>query len=541
MDSTGDTLSRRAAAGQATAARFAIQALAVIAYFALWVGAYQLSSLNLFLPAGVRFAVLWLAPPRRWVAFALADAAALLLVSWQFRECQTWAGFALATFAPWCAYAIAVLMLRRGRVYAAPESPARMGALLAAMFLAAALNALAQAAMGVLEGRDGIEHPVQFVFGYLTGDYAGQLLLVPAALQLLKPSGSRAERRRLARELAVLFVPLLVLFALLLAVGAGAALYAALMAVVPTTIAAYRHGWRGAGWAIALTGIAFGVALRMAPMPVPPDALQLLYGLFGSVALLLGAAIGSLQRMNAALADRNRLERETNERLAAQASELRDLGRRLARAREDEQARVAHELHDELGQMVTALGTGLGLLARKSSEPGVIAGLQSQRELVQRIQESIRDVLHALRPPVLDRFGLEAALREGPFERVLRDAGIAYEPLFSGPVDRIGPDVASATYRICQEAATNCVRHAQARHFRIKLDAADAWGGGLEVHLRIEDDGVGMDGDAPSRGNGLRGIRDRVLALAGDYRCDSDAGGTRHLVWMIDRTPVTRS
>jgi signal transduction histidine kinase len=75
----------------------------------------------------------------------------------------------------------------------------------------------------------------------------------------------------------------------------------------------------------------------------------------------------------------------------------------------------------------------------------------------------------------------------------------------------------------------------------LQVDAAPAWGGGVEVHLRIEDDGVGMDAAAVDRGNGLRGIRDRVLALAGDYRCDSDAGGTRHLIWFIDRVAVKNS
>jgi two-component system sensor histidine kinase UhpB len=191
--------------------------------------------------------------------------------------------------------------------------------------------------------------------------------------------------------------------------------------------------------------------------------------------------------------------------------------------------------------MVTALGTRLGLIARKCDDPEVIAALHAQRELVQRIQESIREVLHALRPPVLDRFGLEAALREGPVERLLADAAVEYHPQFSGPIGSIGADVGSAIYRICQEAATNCVRHAQARSFRLQVDAAPAWGGGVEVHLRIEDDGVGMDAGALDRGNGLRGIRDRVLALAGDYRCDSDAGGTRHLIWFIDRVAVRSS
>ena len=542
MEATPDTLSRRTSAGQpAPWLRAAALPAAVLGYLVLWLASFQISNVYWFLPAGLRFSALWLSPSRRWGWFALADVAAIVIVTLWGRQFQTWVGFALATFAPWCAYALAVLAFRPGGVYAAPESPGRMGSLLGAMVLAAALNALAQTGMALMEARVALPQAASYVFNYLIGDYVGALMLVPVALQLLQPAGASEGRRRMLVELAIAFAPLYGLLALLIGLGSRAAVYAALLAVVPMIVMAFRHGWRGAAWSISLASFALYFASLRLPLPMPGEMLQLLFGILGSVALLLGAAIGALRRMNAALIDRNQRERATNERLAAQAHELRDLGRRLARAREDEQGRLAHELHDELGQMVTALGTRLGLLARKTDDPEMSASLHAQRELVQRIQESIREVLHALRPPVLDRFGLEAALREGPVERLLSDAGVAYHPQFTGPIERIGPDVGSAIYRICQEAATNCVRHAQARQLRLQVDAAPAWGGGLEVHLRIEDDGVGMDAGAADRGNGLRGIRDRVLALAGDYRCDSDASGTRHLIWFIDRLPVRSS
>lgn len=542
MEATTDTLSRRPRTGQSRAwMRGATLPVVVLGYLALWVLSFQVSTVYWFLPAGLRLSALWLTASRRWGWFALADIAAIVMVTVWDRGFDSWLGFALATFVPWCACAFAVLVLRPGGVYAAPESPARMGSLLGAMAIAALLDALAQAGMAQLEGRALLSQGAHYVFGYLIADYVGMLMLVPIALQVLQPAGASGERRRIAGEVAVMFLPLYALLGVLLALDSRAAVYAALLAFVPMMAMAFRHGWRGAGWAIGVASFPLHLAGTRMPLPMPGEMLQLLLGIFGSVALLLGAAIGSLQRMNAALADRNRRERAANERLAAQADELRELGRRLARAREDEQGRLAHELHDELGQMVTALGTRLGLMARKCDDPEVIASLHAQRELVQRIQESIREVLHALRPPVLDRFGLEAALREGPIERLLADVAVDYHPQFSGPVAGIGADVASAIYRICQEAATNCVRHARAQNFRLQVDAAPAWAGGMEVHLRIEDDGVGMDADAADRGNGLRGIRDRVLALAGDYRCDSDAGGTRHLIWFIDRVAVRNS
>lgn len=541
MEATTDTLSRRPPPGQPRAwVRAAALPVAAVGYFVLWVLLFQVSNVYWYLPAGLRFAALWLSPSRRWGWFALADVAALLAMALWHARFDSWAALALATLAPWCAHALAVLALRPSGVYAAPESPGRMGWLLAAMSMAAMLNALAQGGATLIEGAVPPGRGVDEYFHHLIGNYVGMLMLVPVALQIVRGGGG-AGKRRLVGELALFFLPLYLVLGVLIVLRSGAALYVGLLAVVPMMAMAFRHGWRGAAWSIGLASVPLYVVSITISLPMPGEVLQLLLGIFGSLALLLGAAIGALTRMNAALADRNRRERAANDRLAAQAGELRDLGRRLARAREDEQGRLAHELHDELGQMVTALGTRLGLIARKCDDPEVIASLHAQRELVQRIQESIREVLHALRPPVLDRFGLEAALREGPVERLLADASIDYHPQFSGPIASIGPDVGSAIYRICQEAATNCVRHAQARNFRLQVDAAPAWGGGTEVHLRIEDDGVGMDAAAAERGNGLRGIRDRVLALAGDYRCDTDAGGTRHLIWFIDRVPVRSS
>jgi two-component system sensor histidine kinase UhpB len=152
--------------------------------------------------------------------------------------------------------------------------------------------------------------------------------------------------------------------------------------------------------------------------------------------------------------------------------------------------------------------------------------------------ETLRDVLQGLRPALLDRFGLEAALREGPLQHLLADAGIDYVIEFSGPVTRLGVDAASAIYRIAQEAATNCVRHARATRFRIAVDIDPTFDGSLEVHLRIEDDGCGFDparNEREGRGSGLRGIRDRVLALGGESGCETGPQGTRHTVWFVDR------
>lgn len=519
--------------------RLAGLALAVI-YALCWLILAEVSRSYWFLPAGLRFATLWLTPPRRWGWFAAADFAVLLLVNSTQRDIHTDAGLVLATLLPWTVCALSIGLVRAGGVYAAPESPVRMASTLAAMLLASIVNGTVQASVQVIEGRGQFDQWLQVAFSYSIGDYVGMLMLVPIAFQLLQPRAPGNDWRRMVGELLLLFVPLLLLFAGLLYGRSVASLYAGALALFPMMLMAFRHGWRGASWALAATSLSLYVGLLNVDNVLSGEVLQLFLSLVGSVALLLGAAIGSLRRANVALTERNRQDQRANERLASQTEALRDLSRRLVRAREDEQRRLAHELHDELGQCVAALGTRLSLLARKTEDPEMLGAIATQRELVQRIQESIREVLQGLRPAMLDRFGLETALREGPIQRMLADAGVRYELRISGPVERVGGDTGSAIYRICQEAATNCVRHARAWNFQLQLDVVPTWVGDFEIHLEILDDGVGFDSArvlSASLGGGLRGIRDRVMALAGEHRCESGATGTRHAVWFVDRVP----
>jgi glucose-6-phosphate-specific signal transduction histidine kinase len=512
-------------------------------YAALWIVTGWLSGEFWFLPAGLRFLVLWLVPTSRWPVFGIADVAAILVLGVLGPGWMSWTGFVLATVVPWCGCAIAVALARPGRIFVAPESPERMGAIIAGMLLTGGVNAVVLGARDLVEARIDMDHWALRSFDYLVRDYVGMLIIVPLGLQLLKRGGPSLDRAMM-RELGTMFFVLLSLFWLLLMLKADASIYIAILALVPMMFMAFRHGWRGASWALALTGLGFFLVHLRDDALLPADLSKLFLAVVGSVALLLGAAIESLRRLNVALIQRNRQEKEANARLATQASDLRELSRRLVRAREDEQGRLAHELHDELGQSVAALGTRLSLLARKVEDPELVAGLHAQRELVQRIQESIREVLQGLRPAMLDRFGLEASLREGPIRRLLDSAAIQFDLRTSGPIELIGKDTGSAIYRICQESATNCVRHAHARHFRVQVDAAAAWAGSIEVHLQIEDDGRGFDlnrVEADSQGSGLRGIRDRVMALAGEYRCESGPDGTRHLVWFMDRSGRPRA
>ncbi|ACD19903.1 PAS domain-containing sensor histidine kinase [Paraburkholderia phytofirmans] len=211
----------------------------------------------------------------------------------------------------------------------------------------------------------------------------------------------------------------------------------------------------------------------------------------------------------------------------------------VQQARENEQRRIARELHDDLGQQITALKMTLALheteLARHFSEAGR-ARLGSVREMADQLDAmatSMRRIAADLRPPMLDDLGLEAALEwmtEG------------FEQRYGVPVRcEISPDVlclndlaAISLYRVIQEALTNVARHARANEVFVTLSADDR-----HYHLQIHDDGVGLPKAPAPRADcfGLLGMRERISQLGGVLSVDSIPGRG---VTITARVPLAR-
>ncbi len=480
--------------------------------------------------AGLRLAALWLLPVRRWGVLALFDtlAAAALGASPEVREAPF---AALTALIEWSAMAAVVRLMPWFDRNQGMISAAVMGRAQAVAMSAAASAALAAALVAQWRGMasDGL---LRWEFHAAVARYVGMLTLVPALLHLFERPFPGRLWRLIGRRLA-----LWALFLLPLAVVLWFALpplreFVFLLALPSWFNLLFAYGWRGGTPILALLGTAPWL-MRWLDMPRTPGDLAA-FAALGSLALLLGATVESLRLANRALRETVARERRINAALADRTVLMRELGRRMIQAREDEQARISRELHDELGQIVTALGTRLGLLEARSQDAGLREETLGARALVRQLREAIRAVAGRLRPPMLDRFGLAAALRDGPIADMLRDAGVGYELEISGRTDLLDGDSATAIYRICQEAATNCARHAQAHRFHLRLVVAKRHDGRLSVRLTASDDGHGirMEG-ATLDGHGLGGIADRVLALSGDYGFASSPEGTRHEVTLV--------
>ncbi|MFZ2855615.1 MAG: sensor histidine kinase [Rhodocyclaceae bacterium] len=199
--------------------------------------------------------------------------------------------------------------------------------------------------------------------------------------------------------------------------------------------------------------------------------------------------------------------------LAASRAAQKALSRQMIRVQEDERRTLARELHDEMGQTLTAIGVTAAYLERHAEQLDarrITECAQDLRRDVRTSGEQLRAMLKRLRPHGLDAQGLVSALRELLAGWQQRASGIDFRLDMPCQLPPLGEDAGLALYRAVQEALTNVVRHSGASHclVRIELD-------GQHLHLHIEDDGCGMPPDGPPRHGGLLGIEERLHMVDG--------------------------
>ncbi len=208
----------------------------------------------------------------------------------------------------------------------------------------------------------------------------------------------------------------------------------------------------------------------------------------------------------------------TAARLLSAQKELEELSARLVSAQEDERRAISRELHDEVGQSLTALAMEAGAAASMPVEaPELRQRLQSIQRLAETSVSTVRDLALLLRPSMLDDLGLVPALRWQARE-VAKRTGMKVRVMTEGLEDNLPDQHNTCIYRVVQEALNNAVRHAHARSVRVQLSGSDG-----KVRLAIEDDGQGFDA-RHARGLGLAGMAERVRNAGGEFQIESAPG-----------------
>jgi signal transduction histidine kinase len=258
----------------------------------------------------------------------------------------------------------------------------------------------------------------------------------------------------------------------------------------------------------------------------------------GALAILVGLIVAVLATNHV-----GRLERQIERQRAGEQRTRRDLERlsaRLVTVQEEERRSLSRELHDEVGQALTAIKMDVtvarrGVDALQTAESGarIVSWLDDARSIAENTLQSVRDLSQFLHPSMLDDFGLPEALRSY-LRTFSKRTGISAQFVQTGKEQRLPQATEVCLYRIVQEAVTNVVRHSGARNAVVRLSQTND---GLE--MTIDDDGQGIDQEisrldaSSARGLGVIGMRERVQALGGTFALESRReGGTRVAVHL---------
>jgi len=222
----------------------------------------------------------------------------------------------------------------------------------------------------------------------------------------------------------------------------------------------------------------------------------------------------------------------TEHKLVQLAERELEQNRRLTRAiqsrLEEERRSIARELHDELGQCVTAIKTiGTAISNRtQASAPDIHTNALTIVSVASHIYDVVHGIIRQLRPTALDHLGLSETLRDTIAVWRERHPGIACELQLEGPLDDMGETINITVYRIVQECLTNIARHAAATRVQIVVARENDRRQGDVVTVEVRDNGQGLSGEVERDGGrfGLIGMRERIQALGGEFRLESKSG-----------------
>ncbi|WP_092509267.1 signal transduction histidine-protein kinase/phosphatase UhpB [Xenorhabdus mauleonii] len=278
---------------------------------------------------------------------------------------------------------------------------------------------------------------------------------------------------------------------------------------IPIILLAFRYGWHGAVLGTLLNSIAL-IAARsgVSNMEITDLLLSLLVQTITGI--MLGMAV---QR-----------QRDLNAQLKRQLYRNHSLSRQLVKAEESVRRDIARELHDEIGQNITAIRTQANIIQRVEAAPVTSNCAKTIESLSLNVYDTTKGLLSRLRPKILDDLGLKEAI-----EQLLRDMefeaqGIIVDIFWADnsavAIEQLSDTTKITVYRLCQEALNNALKYSQADrielHFSVK---------GM-IHLSIKDNGIGCKAEDHMKGFGLRGMRERVQALGGKF---SVSNGKKHI------------
>ena len=221
------------------------------------------------------------------------------------------------------------------------------------------------------------------------------------------------------------------------------------------------------------------------------------------------------------ISDKFNVMAETLERSIANNHHLTQ---KIIQLQEDERKNLAQELHDEIGQHLTAIHVDAASILKAKTITSMHESARAIDTVSRQMMEIVHTMLHRLRPSGLDELGLKAAIKEliGSWQQRNPDIHIKLD--FSGDLSQLDETILLTVYRLIQECLTNIYRHAQAKHVQINIQCKQD-----ELTVSIKDDGQGFEPNQMVHGFGLAGMKERVAALNGKFHIHTAPGQGVHI------------
>src|SRR5574337_75839 len=379
-----------------------------------------------------------------------------------------------------------------------PQEVTRL--LLAVVMVVTATTAVDAGLLVVVHAAGSPERMIGVVAEELLSHYLAILLVTPVLIMVLYARLEQSALRRLLMDGVLVLVPSMAILLVLSKHAAPQPQFARVLSLAPVLFFAFRHGWRGASLAMFITSLGMTLVDRHLGHPPSTAAAYLFLAVAGTGALMLGSATDALRRSSERVTEQNAYLGAVNRRLDHLAHQLRDAARGNLQAEENQRRHLAAELHDELGQNITAIQTHVKLAQARLQEVEIKKISTSINTILGHMRRALHRLLDDLRPAILDEFGLLRALDEGPIRDLLTSAGMRYHIELHGDPRLLDDDTRTAIYRLAQESATNTVKHACASEFRLRLRIGERNGIAVAL-LDLRDDGTGLPHRLPRGGS----------------------------------------
>ncbi len=289
-----------------------------------------------------------------------------------------------------------------------------------------------------------------------------------------------------------------------------------IVVLLPNIFMAYRYGWQGGVLAAVMNSILLTMAKKVMGSFSTHDEMQLFLITQALIGLGLGIAISRQYLLSEKL-------KRVNTELAYELNVKQNLTRQLVHVEEDIRKSVARELHDEIGQNITAIQIQATLANRVSKDDKTKQIADAINDLAFQIHSATRQLLTQLRPHILDELGLESALQQLANEMKFAERGVDFRLNIGFDTEQLDEITSVTLYRIVQELLNNATKHSQANEVNITLLP------GTLFSMEYRDNGIGLPANWRTKGTGLKGLEERVTALGGHLSVDGNIG-TRIIV-----------